>query len=265
MNPSLKALFFILAILTPTAACAPRAIVKPIPANTTPDKVLHMALADEEAVKGLKASVRITYRSDTGEAGAMDAVLYAQRPDKARLTGLALMGFTVFDALVTGDKFYFYQPSDGIMYTGPRGAMRGFLEKMGVRADPEVIYRSLFTDGGGAGEGRLVERTADGWAIYLTRKSGDALAPVVRADYDAGLGLVGKTFYDELARPWMDVQYEGSVEEGGFTFPVRIKARDLRNGYTLTVDFEKRIVNPDGLDAEMTIQGGELKEIREVE
>jgi hypothetical protein len=192
-------------------------------------------------------------------------VLYVGRPDKVRLTGLALLGVTVFDAVITGEKFYFYQPSDGYLYTGPRSALAGFLLERGIKADPDVIYRSLLTQEPGKAEKYLLDRTGEGYSIYIVRESDGLLTPRVRQDYDQGLNLTQKVFYDALARPYLYVKEEGLIESGGFRLPERLKAVDTKNGYTVTVEFQKYIVNPDDAGGDFTIQGGEIKGIREIE
>ena len=105
-----------------------------------------MAKEAGEGIKGLRASVRVTVSAKGKGNESFDGVLYVGRPDKVRLTGLALLGVTVFDAVITGEKFYFYQPSEGYLYTGRKEAMAGFLLERGIKADPDVIYRSLLTD-----------------------------------------------------------------------------------------------------------------------
>ena len=83
-----------------------------------------MALAKDAGIKGVRASVKVTVREDGKPSRSFDAVLYAARPGRVRLTGLELMGFTAFDMVLTGGKFYFYQPSGGTG-VGP-GARRYF-------------------------------------------------------------------------------------------------------------------------------------------
>ena len=172
---------------------------------------------------------------------------------------------TVFDAVITGEKFYFYQPSEGYLYTGPRAALAGFLLERGIKADPDVIYRSLLTVQPAAGEKYLVDNTGTGYSIYIVKQSEGLLVPTVRQDYDPGLNLREKVFYDALARPYLFVKQEGLVEAGGFSLPERLKALDTKNGYSVTVEFQKYIVNPEDAGGDFTIQGGEFKGIREVE
>jgi len=246
-------------------ACAPRALVKPIPADTPPAKVLEMARAKDAGIKGIRASVKVSVQMDGKNAQGFDGVLYVQKPDKVRLTGLAFMGFTVFDILVNGDKFYFYQPDDGYLYTGPKSALGGFLEKRGVKADPDVLYRSLFFDMTNAQGRYFFDSTAEGYNIFFVHEQDGVTVPLMRAEYDRGLGLKEKVFYDELARPYLYVRFEGTVEEGGYTLPAKLVAKDTKNGYTVTVTFEKYLVNPEGLDGDFAIEGGELKGIREIE
>ncbi len=267
--PHLKPPLFLLLALLTFAACAPRVAVRPIPPDTPPEKVLAMALAKDAGIKGVRASVKVTVREDGKPSRSFDAVLYAARPGRVRLTGLELMGFTAFDMVLTGGKFYFYQPSEGYLYTGPRTALRGFLEDRGVKADPEVIYRSLFFGGDGGGGGTSVryfyDSTGSGCDIYAVSDQGGVLTPYMKAEFDAGLNLVRKVFYDGLARPYLYVRSEGIIEADGFDLPARLTAKDVKNGYTLTVAFEKYIVNPEGMDSDFTIQGGEFKGIRKVE
>jgi len=263
--PPLKALLFFIAIAALLSACAPRIAVKPIPSDTPPGKVLEMVRAKDAGLKGLRASVKVTVTSKEKGTQSFDAVLYAAKPDKVRLTGLAMLGMTVFDIVLTTEKFYFYQPSEGYLYTGPRSALRGFLDARGVKADPEVIYRSLFFESDGEPGRYFLDNTGSGYDLYLATDEGGVLAPKMKAEFDTGLSLKRKVFYDGLARPYLYVEQEGVIEEGGLSLPARLKAKDAENGYSLTVDFEKYIVNPDDMDSDFTIQGGEFKGIREIE
>jgi hypothetical protein len=265
LNTLTRPFLILTCALLALSACAPVAVVKPIPADTPPDKVLSMAQGAEEGIKGLRAAVRVTVHAEGRGAEGFDGVLYVGRPDNVRLTGLALLGVTVFDAVIRGGKFYFYQPSEGYLYTGPTSAMAGFLEERGVKADPEVIYRSLMPDRAGQGERYMVDRTDAGYEIYIVRAGDGPLTPRVREDYDPGLNLVQKVFYDELARPYIFVRTEGMAEAGGFRLPERLKAVDKKNGYTVTVDFQKYIVNPENAENDFMIQGGEFKGIREIQ
>lgn len=247
------------------SACAQRVAVKPIPADTPPDKVVKMAMSDGERLKGLKASIKVTVQAEGKASERFDGVLYVGRPDKVRLTGLAFMGFTAFDVSLSNGKFYFYQPSEGYLYTGPKAALRGFLKERGVNADPEIISRLLFLEGQEGGRRLLVEKTDSGYDVYVMAPGKeDVFTPLVKAEFDPGLGLVRKIFYDELARPYLYVTPGGSTEVDSFRLPKSIKARDLRRGYTVTVEFEKYLVNPEGLESDFTIEGGELKGIREI-
>jgi hypothetical protein len=256
--------FAIIAAMLILSSCAPRAIVKPIPMNTPPDEIVKMASAGTEDVKGLKASVKVTVQKDGNSPQSIDGVLYIERPDNLRFTGLAFMGFTVFDLVLTGDKFYFYRPSEGWLYTGPRESFKGFLAKNGVQADPEVIGKALFLQKK-QGDELLVEKTDDGYDIYEAVKDEGVLLPRMKAEYDAGLNLERKVFFDGLARPYLYVKVSGKVSEGGAELPKKLTVKDIAQGILLTVDFEKYIVNPEGLDKDFTIQGQELKGIREVE
>jgi hypothetical protein len=256
--------FAIIAAMLMLSSCAPRAIVKPIPMNTPPDEIVKMASAGTEDVKGLKASVKVTVQKDGNSPQSIDGVLYIERPDNLRFTGLAFMGFTVFDLVLTGDKFYFYRPSEGWLYTGPRESFKGFLAKNGVQADPEVIGKALFLQKK-QGDELLVEKTDDGYDIYEAVKDEGVLLPRMKAEYDAGLNLERKVFFDGLARPYLYVKVSGKVSEGGAELPKKLTVKDIAQGILLTVDFEKYIVNPEGLDKDFTIQGQELKGIREVE
>lgn len=256
--------FAIIAALLVLSSCAPRAIVKPIPVNTPPDEVIKMVSAGTEGVKGLKASVKVTVQAEGKNPQSIDGVLYIERPDNFRFTGLAFMGFTVFDLVLTGDKFYFYRPSEGWLYTGPRESFKGFLAKNGVQADPEAIGQALFLQKK-EGEEFLVEKTDDGYDIYQALKTEGVLLPRMKAEYDAGLNLEKKVFFDGLARPYLYVTVSGKVEEGGAELPKRLTVKDVTQGIVLTVDFQKYIVNPEGLDKDFTIEGQELKGIREVQ
>lgn len=246
------------------SSCAPRVAIKPIPVNTPPEEVIKMASAGTENVRGLKASVKVTVQKDGNNPQSIDGVLYIQRPDEFRFTGLAFMGFTVFDLVLTGDKFYFYRPSEGWLYTGPRESFKGFLAKNGVQADPEIIGRALFLQKK-EGEKYLVEKTDDGYDIYEAANVEGVLLPLMKAEFNAGMDLERKIFFDGLARPYLYVAVSGKVSEGGATLPKRLTVKDIAQGVLLTVDFEKYIVNPEGLDKDFTIEGQELKGIREVQ
>jgi hypothetical protein len=64
----------------------------------------------------------------------------------------------------------------------------------------------------------------------------------------------------------LTVQSEGEIKEGEFRLPQTLITHDEKAGYTITVRFEKYIVNPPGgMDRDFTIEGGELKGIRTVE
>jgi hypothetical protein len=253
----------IIAALLALSSCAPRVAIKPIPVNTPPDEIIKLASAGTENIKGIKASVKVTVQKDGNNPQSIDGVLYIERPDNFRFTGLAFMGFTVFDLVLTGDKFYFYRPSEGWLYTGPRESFKSFLAKNGVQADPEVIGKALFLQKNG--EELLVEKTDDGYDIYQAVKAEGVLLPRMKAEFDAGLNLERKVFFDGLARPYLYVTPSGKVEEGGAVLPKKLTVKDVAQGILLTVDFEKYIVNPEGLDKDFTIEGQELKGIREVQ
>jgi hypothetical protein len=253
----------IIAALLALSSCAPRVAIKPIPVNTPPDEIIKLASAGTENIKGIKASVKVTVQKDGNNPQSIDGVLYIERPDNFRFTGLAFMGFTVFDLVLTGDKFYFYRPSEGWLYTGPRESFKSFLAKNGVQADPEVIGKALFLQKNG--EELLVEKTDDGYDIYQAVKAEGVLLPRMKAEFDAGLNLERKVFFDGLARPYLYVTPSGKVEEGGAVLPKKLTVKDVAQGILLRVDFEKYIVNPEGLDKDFTIEGQELKGIREVQ
>jgi outer membrane lipoprotein-sorting protein len=256
--------FAIIAAMLALSSCAPRVAIKPIPVNTPPEEIIQMASAGTENIKGLKAFVKVTVQKDGNNPQSIDGVLYIERPDNFRFTGLAFMGFTVFDLVLTGDKFYFYRPSEGWLYTGPRESFKGFLAKNGVQADPEVIGKALFLRKK-EGEQFLVEKTDDGYDIYQAVKDEGVLLPRMKAEFDAGMNLERKIFFDGLARPYLYVTPSGKIEQDGAALPKRLTVKDIAQGVLLTVDFEKYIINPEGLDKDFTIQGQELKGIREVQ
>jgi hypothetical protein len=164
----------------------------------------------------------VTVHQEGKSDRSFDAVLRAARPGKVRLSGLALLGVTVFDVVLDGDKFYFYQPSEGYLYTGTYESLRGLLKEKAIDIDPAVIYKALFLELTGEGNGL------------------------------DGLDLA--------------VQSEGEIKEGEFRLPQTLIAHDEKAGYTITVRFEKYIVNPpEGMDRDFVIEGGELKGIRTVE
>jgi outer membrane lipoprotein-sorting protein len=262
--PYLKRAFIILAVIALLPACAPRVAVKPIPSDTPPDKVVEMVRAKEAGLNALRAYVKVTVQEHGGGPKSFEGVLYAQRPDKVRLTGLGFMGFAVFDVVLRGEKFYFYQPDTGYLYTGKRAELRQFLQSLGVTADPEVLYRSIFTYEPGDKYRYLMDATKDGYSVFVvTGGEGDAvLRPVMKAEYDAGLNPLEKIFYDKDARPYLYVVREGTITQDGFELPANLKATDTKEGYSVDVEFEKYIINPTDNKDDFTIQGGELREIK---
>ncbi|HLB25376.1 MAG TPA: DUF4292 domain-containing protein, partial [Nitrospirota bacterium] len=168
-----RLLLTILLILLP--ACVPRAVIRPapeavaIPADTPPAEIVRMAAAGYEGIQGLRASVKVSVTAEGRQTNSFDAVLYLRKPDSVRLTGLAFMGFTAFDAVLTGGKFYFYQPSEGYLYTGSRERLRDFLVGRGVDVDPEAVARSLLFETSGAEGEPLVENTGKGYNVYQVR------------------------------------------------------------------------------------------------
>ncbi len=255
----------ILGIIALLPACAPKVIVKPIPADTPPEKVVEMVRAKEAGLDSLKAFVKVTVQEHGGGPKSFDAVLYAARPDNVRLTGLGFMGFTVFDVALRADKFYFYQPDTGYLYTGKRSELRPFLQSLGVNTDPEIIYRSIFTYEPDTMYRYFMDATKEGYSVYVVTDEGGVLRPLMKAEYDLMLDPLGKIFYDRNARPYLYVVREGTVTQDGIELPESLKATDTREGYSVTVDFEKYIVNPEDIQDDFTIQGGELKEIQTVE
>ena len=212
MKPPLR-LISLLIILFTLSACAPRAVVKPL-STVIP--------AANKAITGLRASVRVTVQQEGKSDRSFDAVLRAARPGKVRVSGLALLGVTVFDVVLDGDKFWIYQPSEGYLYTGTYTSLRGLLKEKGIEIDPAVIYKALFLELTGEGNG--------------------------------------------IPGPDITVQSEGEIIEGEYVLPLILTAHDEKAGYTITVNFQKYIVNPpEGMDKDFTIEGGELKGIRTVE
>jgi len=210
--------------------------------------------------------VKVTVQEHGGGPKSFEAVLYAERPDKVRLTGIGFMGFTVFDVVLRGEKFYFYQPDTGYLYTGKRGELRPFLLSLGVNADPEVLYRSIFTYEPGGTYRYLMDATPGGYSVFVVtggEGEGDGvMRPVMKAEYDAGLNPLEKIFYDKDARPYLYVVREGTIEQDGYELPATLKATDTKEGYRVDVDFEKYIINPTDNQDDFTIQGGQLREIR---
>ncbi len=267
-----KSKLALIAAMLMLSSCAPRVAVKPIPADTPPYRIIKMASADTENIKGFKAFVKVTAQAKGKGPQSMDGVLYFEKPDRFRFTGLAFMGFTVFDLVLPSDKFYFYRPSEGWLYTGPRESFKKFLAKNGIQADPEIIGRALFMEKK-EGDEFLAEKTDDGYDIYQARVAPGILLPRMKAQYDTGLNLKEKIFYDSLARPYLYVTMSGKAKEvlpvgsAGVppaALPARLTARDVAHDMLLTVDFDKYIVNPEGLDRDFTIEGAQLKGIREV-
>lgn len=262
---TLRAAILLLVLTAVLPACAPKITIRPVPADTPPGKLVEMVKAREAGLDGLRALVKVTVAEHGGQPKSFDGVLYLARPDNVRLTGISFMGFTVFDAVLRDKKFYFYQLDTGYLYTGDRAEAGKFLGSLGVSADPELLFRALFLSPDGAGYRYMLDRTAEGYSLYYVRETPGVMTPEVRADYDAGLNLVRKVLYDSLGQPYIYVMHSGSVVQDGFTLPKAIDASDSKDGYTVRVEFEKYIVNPDGIEDDFTITGGELKEIRTVE
>ena len=266
--------FLFLALLL--SSCAPRVAIVPIPVDTPPYQIIKMASAGTKDIKGFKAFVKVTAQERGKTPQSLDGVLYFERPDRFRFTGLAFMGFTVFDLVLTSDKFYFYRPSEGWLYTGSREYFKKFMAENGIQVDPEIIGRALFLEKK-EGEEFLAEKSDGGYDIYQARVAPGILLPRMKAQYDAGLNLKKKVFYDSLARPYLYVTMSGRGREvlpAGETagtkdvqsaaLPASITAKDIAHGILLTVDFDKYIVNPEGLDKDFAIEGAQFKGIREV-
>lgn len=255
----------LLSLAVALSACAPRQVVKPIPADTQPARVLEMVRAKQDGLDGLRAMVKVSVLAKGGQRQGFDAVLYAKKPDSVRLTGLAFSSYTIFDMVIRGGKFYFYQPSEGYLYTGPAASLRGFLEGRGVKTDPSVLLRSLFLATPGEGDHYLVEAGPDGYSLMLAHDHDGLLAPVAKTEYDLGLNEKRRVFYDVLAKPYMTVVTPGYMDVDGYGLPASLEVMDSANGYTVDLTFEKYLVNPEGLDGDFTIEGGEFKGIRELE
>lgn len=256
-------LFILAAAMLP--ACAPRVAVVPVSPELMPFEVADLVRQKETGVNGIRALVKVTAQEKGGEPVSFDGMLIAAKPDKVRLTGLSFMGFTVFDAVIRDGKYYFYQPDTGAFYTGPRAQLVDLLGMLGIKADPELIYRALFFETSGTGYETVYDNRGDGYSFYLAREDAELLIPYMRADYDAGLNLQRKVFYDGIGRPYIEVVNTGLVEVDGNTLPRSIKATDSLNGYSVEITFDNYQVNPEGLEEDFKITGGELKEIRTLE
>lgn len=254
-----------LAFLLALSACAPRQVVRPIPADTPPAKVLGMLRARESGLDGIRAMVKVRVTAGGAPPNSFDAVLYAAKPDRVRLTGLAFSSYTIFDIVIRGGKFYFYQPSEGYLYAGPAGSLPGFLEGRGVKADPAVMLRAMFLASPGEGESYMLDTAEGGYDLYLARNEDGVLVPSVRTEYDVGLNEKRRVFFDSLARPYLTVETPGFMDVDGYSLPDSLVIRDARGAYKVDVFFEKYLVNPEGLEGDFSIQGGEFKGIREVE
>ena len=148
--------------------------------------------------------------------------------------------------------------SKGRIIPRPAGLL-ATLKERGVDTDPEIIYRSLFMGEPAEGQRFLVEKTQSGYCVYIVATRDGLLTPLLKAEFDPGLVLVRKIFYDGLARPYLYVTPGATEEVDGFRLPKSVEIKDARNGYTVTVVFEKYLVNPEGLDSDFIIQGGDLK------
>ncbi|HEY3347572.1 MAG TPA: hypothetical protein VGK71_08125 [Nitrospirota bacterium] len=259
----------LLAAVVMLSACAPtmKVVVNPIPADTTPAKVLEMVKAKEAGITAMKASVRIRIEPKDKPESLFDGVFYAAKPSRYRLTANAFLGFTLFDVVLDGDKFYFYQPSDGWLYTGPRAKFKGFLLEKGVNIDPETLFRSVFVGEPDSDYKYLVERgrAGDTYQIYTIKGGEGPFLPKVKGEYDLGLNLLRHTFYDDMSFPYMFVDVDGFQNVTGYQLPQKLKVENRKDRYNAVITFYRYIINPETAPTDFTIQGGELKGIRTVE
>jgi len=251
-----NALLVILAVtlLAGLSACAPRVAVKPIPTDTPPETVLSMIRQKEEGLAGLRAFVEITVRKPDEKPRSFEAVLYLARPDSIRLTGISFLGTTAFDAILAGDKYFFSQPTTGYTESGPRENFRDTLRAMGVEVDPVAVYSAIFSAPPDGFHRNFIERTPDGYSHYILTDEGGVLAPVVRADYDAGLNLIKKTFYGDNASPHMSAEVGEAVSVDGYSLPgyITVRNSDEVSG-TVEVRVEKYLVNPEGIEKDFDL------------
>lgn len=266
MRTTVKLSFVVVLAFMLSACAAPmKVVVNPIPTNTPPDKVLEMIKAKEAGIKSMKASVRIRIEPKDKPESLFDAVFYAAKPNSYRLTATAFLGFTMFDAVLRDEKFYFYQPSDGWLYTGPRTKFKAFLLEKGINIDPETLFQSVFVGEPDPDSKYLMERGREGYQVYIIKSENGPFVPKVRGDYDQGLNLVKHTFYDDMTFPYMFVDVKEFTNASGFQLPLKLDIENRKDRYNAQVTFYRYIINPDTAATDFTIQGGELKGIRTIE
>jgi hypothetical protein len=243
-------------ILTTLAACAPRVAIRPIPADTRPEAVLDMLRQKEAGLDGLRAFAKVTIRKPGETSRSFEAILYVAKPGRIRFTGISFLGSTAFDAILTGETYYFSQPSTGYVESGPRDEFPEMLRAMGTEVDPEAVYSAMFSSPPGGFHRNFIEKTQDGYSHYLLTESGGVLAPSIRADYDAGLNLVSKTFYDETGTASMTASMDGVMDVDGYKLPGAVAVKRITDGAeTVIVEFEKYLINPEGIDEDFAIPG----------
>lgn len=89
---------------------------QPAAAGWTADKLIEILAQRDQQFQSLRALAAVHYRGPEGSQGFQEAVL-VQRPDKARLETLTLLG-AILIVTVNGDQIAGFHPREGFYLTG---------------------------------------------------------------------------------------------------------------------------------------------------
>lgn len=156
---------------------------------------------------------------------------------------------TAFDMVSDGQSFRLHLPSHNLFLTGPNQVGKPSPKKLENLRPQHLLEALLIHPPDPAGEQTMLENWSDdGGASYLLH--------IVRRDESGRLHLARKVWFDrltlEIARqqifdeagdPVTDARYAGWDRRDGVLFPRHITIARPKDGYELSIRFEKASLN----------------------
>jgi len=95
----------------------PQILKEPPAAGWTTDKLIQILDQRDRQFRSLRAAAAVSYRGPEGRQGFQEAII-VQRPDRARLETLSLLG-TILLVTVNADQIAGFHPREGVFLRGP--------------------------------------------------------------------------------------------------------------------------------------------------
>ncbi|NOQ97507.1 MAG: DUF4292 domain-containing protein [Calditrichae bacterium] len=203
-----------------------------------------------KVLQGLRAKLNLSLiEGGNKKESRCNGILLALNKDHS---GIYLKGYrrllpTFFTLVSNDEKFWFYIPSQNVVYTGPKDFARNASDSIKLYLTAPDLFRALFIEPLESGSVWNIRKEDTNFVVKVYE---DNLLKRQIWIEGRGLNAIRETFFDNRGNAQLNIHRGRYVDLDGYFYPAYIMLNDVSSGHSVSLAFNTITLNPENLSTE---------------